>query len=420
MGVLRHHRPAHNGGLTMPHLFRFGAGTRRLLDVDLTSMPLSSSSNGTSNTNLLKAMGIVFARASAGTVQVSASALVNAIGTDVPRIGTNGVVASCLVFEESRIQRCQRATFTDPTSLAGTSTVTQNYDTGPYGVANSAERCQTPSGTAGLNLIRSGQAASVYYIGSGWYKQSAGGANSSQIIIGATGVAGGAFTTGASWARYFTLPLIDTSTNRGLFVADGRNWSGVGGTTAGARDVTFDCMQTEDGRFPTEWINSYPANVDTTRAGERIYTAVPMVDNGRLGFYARLYAKGSVGGSYDYQNAMRLWTIDASNYAEMAITTGIVTVVIGGSSYSTPLGFTFSRTDDVELWCEAGGGGLNTVVKARKNGGATTTLGTSGSPQSSIASPTSIDLLCNGTSAQFSAWVRRITAYPYNTRPSWA
>jgi hypothetical protein len=80
----------------------------------------------------------------------------------------------------------------------------------------------------------------------------------------------------------------------------------------------------------------------------------------------------------------------------------------------------WSTGDLVELWVAAGGG-TACDVKYRVNGGAVTTLST-GSPTAfgAITVAGALDLLCNGTSNQFTAWVRRIRTFRSDSAPSWA
>lgn len=368
----------------------------------------------------LSATGAVLTRASSATVQTSSSTVVTAgIGNDVARVGSNGTALG-LVLEETRTNFIARAR--DATSVAwqpgGSAPQTRPYGVGPDGDATTPTRHQISSAGSSRYYACSGMGTTTA-IHSCWIRR--------PLTTGAIQVAGtgagtgtncfyGTTSAGTTWQRVSARegPIA------GAFNASSGNANDAttrGGIAAQALDQVTDLHQAESGLHPTEVIIT--AGATGTRAGERLYyaTGSSLINNGRLGLGYSIHPKGT---SSQYLANMRLWTIDASNYCEVDFSTRKIVTVIGGVSYTTASAMTWAASDQVDIWVEAGGGTLNTVAKYRVNEGSTTTLGTSGAAQGTIAASGAVDLLCNGTANQFNAWVRTLAAYRDTQRPAWA
>lgn len=398
-----------------PKYMDLGAPSGVVWEARLDSLPLSTATNATELRSLLAALGLTLTRASAATVQTSSSSLVTSgIGVDDPRVGDAGYGRG-LVLEESRqniVVRCRVGNPGGAGWLAGNAgTMTGTYANGPDGAAMTAARITVDS-TGDYGTYTSNGITSAANVGSLWYRL-LDRLNKPSVLPSLP--AGAAYretvTPGVdTWFRYVS-PVRTAAATYAVQVHDTSVLSAV--------DAVCDCAQMEGGTWASELILTTGAAA--TRQPDRalLDSAARIVRGGRVGIHVRAALKGSIGGSNDYAADPFLWRYDANNYASINRTTGAVTVVIAGASYTTASGFTAARGDVVDYWVEAGGGSLQTVVKARKNGGAVTTLGTT-SPQGTHPSATSMDLLSNaGSSGHLSCWLQSVRAYAPGRRPSW-
>jgi hypothetical protein len=354
-------------------------------------------------------------------VQTSDQTVATGIGVDVARIGqrTASSTTRGLVFEESRTNELLNGS--DLATGGGGATRVTGFGApvitsgfaDPAG-GSLAVRVQAASGTNGLSES-SGTSTSSTNTGSMWLRaQSGTGVAGSDLFRSVSPRVGDATLLTTSWAR-----VAITGTPTAEFVAiapvDGRDWSAVGGATAGARDVQVAFVQREAGAFGTEYIITTAAAA--TRAGERLFVSSgsSLVSGGRLSLELKAIPKGSRSA---YSAVIRLWTVDANNYAEIAPATGIITVKIGGVSNTTDA-IDWAANDALELWIAAGGS-QSTVIKYRINGGAQRRLTVTGAALSTLTVSGAIDLLCNGTSNQFTVWVQTLSAYASGRAPTWA
>jgi len=404
-------------------------------DALLEQLPLSTTTNATEIRGRLGVVGLTLTRSSAATVQTSASTVVTSgIGVDDPRVGDAGYGRGLVVEPLAENAMWGSRDF----STAGTAWTagTESYTAAsgvvrPDGTAD-APRQQAASGIYGRNQARGTFADGAYLTVSLW-RRAPSGTTSHAWWASPTNGTGGSYhtntaTLSTTWERSIGIARMSTSGSSGritIMSVDGRTTSF--GTTAGARDVCLDFAQAEAGLYATEVIIT--AGAAATRQPDRVLldSAARIVRGGRVGLNARMALKGSIGGSNDYSADPYLWRYDASNYASINRTTGVVTIVIAGASYTTASGFTASRGDVVDYWVEAGGGSLQSVVKARKSAdggttwGAVTTLGTSGAPQGTHPSSGPLDMFSGAGSANhLSAWHQRFRAYGAGRRPAWA
>ncbi len=190
---------------------------------------------------------------------------------------------------------------------------------------------------------------------------------------------------------------------------DGRDWSAFGGIVAGTRDQDVWRANFQQGSFVVDSIFT-TAQIVTTGDNLNLTNGSMWRDpSGRISFYCKMYPKGSLS---QYTATMRFFTIDANNYAEVSNTTGKVTCTVGGVAYTTATAASWSAFDLVEWYIAFGGGSLATVVEYRINGGVWTKLSTGVPPtQAAITVSGSIDVMCVGTSNQFSCVLQNITIY---------
>lgn len=349
--------------------------------------------------------GLSFSRASAATVQAGTSSVVTSgITTDVPRAGRRLDSDSIgLVIEETRTNWVKDAR--NPTTAnwtAGTGAAPSSGFTGPDGSAN-AYRHNIASGTLSryvhLTLLSGTTTASI------WLTRGSVGATYQIAGIG-TPLFG---TAPSVWTRY---AASTTGATLDFIVCDGRDLSGSGGTTAGARDDLIDCVQEETGAFATEFINTSGATA--TRQGERLWlpSATSVVSAGRLTLEINFKAKSAPS---QFGAAARLWTSGA-DYAEIS-SAGTLTVSIGGSTNTCAINW--AQYDSVDIFVAAGGS-TATTVSYRTNGGAKTSPAITGAALGNVSTAGALDLLCNGTASQLNAWVYGIKAYRPGVKPSWA
>ena len=250
-------------------------------------------------------------------------------------------------------------------------------------------------------------------MGSCW-KRSVSGSVTMQTTLGGASVNAVVDSLTTSWQRR-AVAHVEASASWTMLPTDGHDWSAQGGVAAGARDEVVDCVQTELGLYATEYIHTTAGSA--ARSGERLYhpSGAALLAGGQLRLEVALQPKGA---RADYPAVVYLWFVDASNYARIDPTTGVLTVAIGGATNTTSA-LTWAAADLLELWVAAGGGAA-TVVKFRVNGGAVTTCTITGSALGALAVPGALDLLCSGTGNQFTAWVRALRAYRAAATPGWA
>lgn len=403
-----------------PGYIDLGAPDGRIWEARFDLMPLSDGSNSSLLRSYLAACGLTLARASSATVQTSASTVVvSGIGVDDPRIGDAGLRG--LVMEEGRTNSCD---LSSPWTWGATGT-SKSQVTGPDGVAASATRIEDTDGAAYGYVARSvAYTASTQYIASCWInaEQStpAGENLSFNTNDGAVLNPISRASVLGTWARKSNATYVS-----GAGPSSNLSIVPVYSTVAGLGAASFYGFQRENGKFVTELIPTTGASA--ARQPDRlVVTASNIVRSGRIGLAFRVKLKGSIGGADNYAADPVLWKYSGSNYALVYAATGIMQIVIAGSSYTTSSGFTAAVGDVVDYWVEAGGGSLQTIVKARKstdNGatwGAVTTLGTT-SAQGTVPSSTPIDLFGTEISTRtLSCWAQFVRAYAPGRRPAWA
>jgi hypothetical protein len=353
--------------------------------------------------------GLALTRAAVASVQTGASTLVTGIATDTARVGqrTSDAATRGLVLEGARTNLLSAPR--DPNgagwaaALLGTTTTGQ---TSPDGTTN-AWRNEVQSG--GHGRYTNGGTLSTTAQFSVWVRVRT--ANQPYQVNTATGTqqAVSAVVAHTTWFRaVLSVPASGAASL--LIPADGRENGAFGGAGPFALDTDADLLQIEYGAYPTEWTAG-------ARPGERLYLASPaaLVSEGTLGLYARLQPKGA---SAQYAAAPRLWTDagDATTYVEIDPVTGAVTVSVAGDAYTAPVALVWTAHDDLELFVRAGG---VPAVHYRVGGaGAWTELSTDApADQGPLALTGALDLLCAGTTKQFTARVQSLVAYRAGTSP---
>ncbi len=392
------------------------------------------------------APGLTLSRASAATVQISASSIDTTPGVDDARLGSTGTFQG-LVIEEARrnivsdSRNASVAPWVNVPTTAGI--VVTPLQPSPDG-SKSASRVQIPAGghmavyqtgaNGGLQVDPTkvhANGAPYAVTGSLWVHPTVAG-GSVQWGIGTNWEKDTTTYAGGGWVRSVLPPImLDPKAGVGapqqvaaFTLAAGINYSYFEGMTGGpdkdeAIDQVVDLAQAEIGAFATEPIVSTGAAA--TRAGERLHivNGAGALDGGQLSLYVKMVPKGSAS---QYTSPAYLWSIDANNYALFDPRSQTVTLAVNGtvSTSAAAVGAVspdggggdagvaelFTAGQVVEWFVRAGSGAG--LVQLRVKGGDTVTL-IDAPVAGAMAAPDGIDLLSSGTSNQFSSWVERIT-----------
>lgn len=195
---------------------------------------------------------------------------------------------------------------------------------------------------------------------------------------------------------------------------DGRDWSGVGGLVAGARDVMLDACQREAGGYPDEFIPT--AGAAATRAASFLSLPGAMLASrligGRVGILRHVRFKGA---RSEYSGTRYLWWLDANNHVSFAPATGVVTVTIAGATNTTSA-LTWSRHSEGQVFVEMGAGVSYVAILID---GVRTVPSVAGSALGSLSAG---DLYVGSSNVggHSCAWNYFAGFYAPGTRPSWA
>ncbi len=353
--------------------------------------------------------GLSHTRASAATVQTGTSTIFSSLLVDQAGIGRAlDADPAALVIDEARTNLFPYSR--DMVTIKSNSTVTPNVGS-PDGTGL-GDRTQTAAGVVGA-YYPIGAGANVNVCSSMWVAAPAGVTTQAWQVewndAGGTGgvSAGEVIVIGAAWQRRVLKAFSSTAGTMYLVCQEGRNAYAI--PSANTCDAIIDFVQGEVGKFATEAIVT--SGAAATRAGARLWhpSLNQIMTGGRLSMRAILQAKGA---TTDYATSPYLWFANASNYATISNSTGAVTLVINGASYTTAGGVTWAQGDVLDIRIMAGGGVSNSVVKIGKNGGALTTLGTSPAPQAAIPAGLALDLLQDSTAANvLSSRLRTLSFY---------
>lgn len=389
----------------MVYSYGFGFGSRKskgkaaLLSLDFSSVtPGAYTPPGT----------IGFTRASTATVQTSAVTVVTNISADQARVGDDGNGHKGLVIEETRDNRliyANPASWTVPSAPNGATVTTI---AGPRGTVTSA-RIEDTSNTVGQNitLTYSGFTVGQPYVASAW------GINLDPAKGGIAWVQNNTTyevrisPTDTTWRR-----LQGAWSNAVLASGTASIWP-QHDTPSLLGTIGCDFCQIENGKFITEAIDSNGSV--STRAGERLWIkdCSSLIRNGALTIDIALYPKGATA---LYSANMSLFYKDANNLAYIS-NAGLLTVTIGGVSLTSTNAISWAANDLVEFYLDIGNG--VPIAYYRINGGDRIAFVMPATSQASIANSGTIDLLCQGTSNQFTSRVQSISIYQPGYQPTW-
>lgn len=386
----------------MVYSYGFGFGVVRLLGRKKIALAVDFSAQAAGVATL--PAWLSFSRASAATVQTSATAVNAGISQDQPRLGDDGAGHKGLVVEETRTNY-QPLSSTLLWSLGGGAAI--DATTGPAGTATGRIRDDVSAQAYAANGV-SGLTVSAIYTASVWFIDMSSG-NGGQISYNPNAIPSSVVQVRpiAAWTRFVSAPSAATVASGTASIIPTTNAQPLLTGYAGA-----DFVQLENGSFATEAIVTTGAAA--TRLGDRLWLAdcSPVAGSGQVSLEVAMFPKGS---SAQLTNA-NLWSKDASNFAKLA--SGNIVVCIGGVTLTSSNSVTFSAGDLVEVWVLAGNGVPK--ASARVNGGAVTQFSFTATAQASTPTSGSLDVLCAGASAgQINARVRNIRFYKLGRKPGW-
>lgn len=399
-------------GLSLASLPSVPAVSPVLFTLDFTSAALGAMANAT----FVSTFGLSFARASAATVQTSASTVDSTPTTDQPRFCATGATGiRGLLIEESRSNLIQNNRDESAAGWnAGTSTVTTAYAAGPDGTTGTGSRTQGAGGGSdfGKYQTRSTVSLGTSQVLSAWVR---GALGATHHTIRSSGTPTDTFDTiavaGTTWQRH-VFPFTSASPGSDNLFSDSSLSSGL------TEDVVTDLMQIESGKFATSAIVTTGAT--GTRAGEHPSdaSASRWSDANRISVE---FVFCPLGTPAQYTANAYFWYIDANNNAWMD-TSQKVNVKIGGTTVTSASAISWTAGQVVDLWIEAGGGAATKVEYRTSSDGGSTWGSVTTLINSALAgnlAPSAIDVFCSSTTNQMSAILKSITAYKSGHAPAW-
>jgi hypothetical protein len=372
--------------------------------VDFNAIPVGNAGN------LSTKVGgrLSLSRASAATVQTSASTVDTTPSTDEARVGSLGQGWQGLVIEEVRTNLVLGSR--RPESRPWYGLVPTVLGTAPDGTPNAAELSCNANDIGPFEGMPS--PVPPPWVGSGWFRTRAPQAplqwdvNDDPNGVQDPAVFAFVSTTGTGVWQRSIIPSPAQLSALNFQSIDGRMRGA--GTRAEPVDVYADLFQLEPGLFATEAIVT-SAVAPATRAGDHLWItdAATATDGGQLSLYMLVHPKG---GSSQYVADAYLWYVDAEHYAKLS-SQGLT--VAFGAYQATAAQPVFAPWSAVEWFFRVGAGRVSAAI--RMNGGMVTRL-IDATPRDAF--PTGrIDLLSSGASGELSCWLERVTLYRAGAAP---
>lgn len=350
---------------------------------------------------------LAYSRASGASVQTSATTVTTGLAVDAApytnRGTSTGLTVECARTNLIFPMRSHTGGYWGAGSVV---TTTEAAAAGPDGAVSAVQSAVLAGGYSRW-VVYAHAATGLSYSHSLWHRTVSGAGTYRVTVVDNVSVSGASSTT---WALVAHSRIAGENGVR-LFPVDCRD--------AVARDMYTDLHQVELGQFPTSAIIT--AGAAATRAGARLRhtDAAKIIASGRLEFEIDVEPLGAsteygTDGTHFY-----IWYVDASNYARIIAATRVLEVLIGGVLWTAATALpVWSRFARLQISIAAGGGTLKSRAAYSLNGAAWVAMGESGAAQAAI-SASSIDLLCNGTTLQFSADIRALTFYRPQQSPGW-
>ncbi len=407
--------------MTFPFSFwGVGGPPPALLSVDLTGLTPGKYSAAA----FLSATGLTFTRASASTVQTSASTLDSTPSTDDACIGDAGYGQGLVIQQNTKQLVGAVPGDNGPRDTAvhwtvGTAARTSAYSAGPDGIAPGVG-CSRSNASSGQYSDFGNNLSSARRCFSSWQRSKDAATNGSMQMVWITTVPGdGIQTTRAASNTWARLSLANGTTSRQyLAVSDGRDYSGSGGDTARARDILVDYIQLEAGDWPSEAI---PFELTRRSCDLLSYaTGTDLIDSGQLRFYAKCipkssttqetYYDGSGGSGVSDYNYLLSWA-GGAELVSIQRSTGKFFAFINGTVVESDA-MTWARGDVVEFYVEMGAG-LPSKMFYRVNAGAWVDLNADDDVAGDVVPPGAVKIFAfdatpTADSGQFPCWLQEV------------
>lgn len=354
------------------------------------------------------------------TVQTSASTVARwAFVANLPRIGLLADGGIGLVLEPPRTQQLVQASALDQAAWTKTNTtVSADAGTAPDG-ATAADRLTSTTAVTFANAYELPTGLdSLNATGTVWVKAGTQGTTFS-LRLGTASDFTNQTPTG-TWAKVVKTVL----TGVGPAFAPYTNASAGGGVAANGDNVLLWGAQAEAGKYGTNLIPTGAATA--SRAGFRV--SIPLSRYVRGGVFRAVLTTVPHGAATEYDGdsaTIRLWTIDASTYAEINTTTRVLTVSVNGVARVAGVPLWWLRGHRVQWSWEVGGGNLRVRYRYSTDQGATWTLpfdpfgGTVYSDSAISTASATIDLYSDSGSSKW--WGTGVVSEEaILTAPAWA
>lgn len=258
---------------------------------------------------------------------------------------------------------------------SGGLTLTNNAYTSPDG-SMSADRVQTTGIGDELYNLWFSQPSGVDYSGSVWRRAPTGTSSAQDMVAGGGAGTANAATVTTTWTRAEMKRQPHASTTIGLWVGDGGNRTGYGGTTAGARDEVAWGAQLEQASFCSSYIRTGDgATARVTRAADILTGSTADVPsamiNGTFSFDIAPVFSSADGIRHATDQCIFSFAEDDSERVFFVVSGGsiYIRVTSGGATKVTSNALTFSAHQKMSVTVNGSAGSITV-------GGATTGNGT--------------------------------------------
>ena len=258
---------------------------------------------------------------------------------------------------------------------SGGLTITNNTTAAPDGEID-ADRVQTTGVGDELYNLWFSQPSGVDYTGSVWRRSPSGTSSAQDMVAGGGNGTASAATVTTTWARATMKRTPHSSTTIGLWIGDGGNRTGYGGTTAGARDEVAWGAQLEQASFASSYIRTLDgATSRSTRSADIFSGSIASVPaamvNGTFSFDIAPIFSDAEGVRHAADQCIFSFAEDDSERIFFVVSGGsiYIRVTSGGATKVTSSALTFSAHQKLSVTINATAGSITV-------GGATTGSGT--------------------------------------------
>ncbi|HEY6785154.1 MAG TPA: hypothetical protein VI159_09395 [Gemmatimonadales bacterium] len=363
---------------------------------------------------------LTLTRASAATVQTSASTIDTTPGVDQARVGNVGAAWDNGLLVEGSISNSFTQSNGSNWTTNGTATKTTGFATGPDGTLSGC-RCQKTAAGTGyvqLNSVTTSTSNRVSY----WIKSTSGNTAWQQTEqLSGTALQAEAYSITNSWARY-TVSVSNPTVGFGPLVADGNNRTTSGGVdySTTALDALVAYAQWEPAnKFPTSAIVTTGASA--TRSPDLLASNIVPADSGDLGLEIYLVVLGAL---TDYPADPMIFYFNANVYASFSASTTKLTIGLSTGSVTSASGVTLNPGDVLNLfirWTPTTGG-TRADYRRSTDGGLSWSAATSlisGATAAASFPSSNVQILNSASGQNFSGYLLEATAYAKGVSPFW-